>query len=260
MKILSVIPARMGSSRFQGKPMALIADMPMVGHCYLRAKRSQLATKTVVACCDEIVSQYISSIGGRAVMTQTTHAMCTDRVVEATRKVEKQDRMQYDIIVNIQGDQPLVHPKMIDQVIKPLLKNPSLHVASLMTKINDKKSFYDPNRIKVICDKNKNCLYMSREPIPSLKKGWRFNKINAFVHVALTAFRRDFLFKFGKMKITPLENIEGIDNLRILENNTAISMAITNCRTETVDVPNDIKLVEKLLKKDLLYPTYKDHK
>jgi 3-deoxy-manno-octulosonate cytidylyltransferase (CMP-KDO synthetase) len=257
MKIVSIVPARMKSGRFPGKPMAKILGMPMIGHCYLRSRLSKTVQGTYAAVCDQEVFDYVRSLGGEAIMTKDTHEMCTDRVVEATLIVEKQLGSKVDVVVNIQGDQPMVYPEMVDAVVRPLMEDPTLESASLMYPMKSDEAHDDPNRIKIVVDKNFNLLYMSREPIPSRKKWKPPVPLPRYVHVALTAFRRDFLMHFGTLPMSPLERVEAIDNLRVIENGYRMKMAVTDIETETVDVPHDIEVVERMMKGDPLLSKYR---
>ena len=258
MKIIGIIPARMESGRFPGKPLAKILGMPMVGHCYLRSKMSGKLEEVFVATCDREIFDYVTSIGGKAIMTKDTHEMCTDRVVEATQKLEKQLGHHLEIVVNIQGDQPMVHPEMIDAVVQPLIDDPALVCATMMAKIKSFQDHDNPNRIKVVVDKDNFALYMSREPIPSRKK-WKPDTIPLpmFVHVALIPFRRDFLMKFGTLPMTPLESVESVDYLRAIEHGYRIKMVLTDKETETVDTPQDLRKVEELMRTDPLVRRYR---
>jgi 3-deoxy-manno-octulosonate cytidylyltransferase (CMP-KDO synthetase) len=254
MKTVGIIPARMASGRFPGKPMATIFGMPMIGHCYYRSKLSRVLDEVYVATCDAEIFDYIRSIGGNAIMTSDRHEMCTDRVAEAAAHIEKETGQKLDIIVNIQGDQPMVFPDMIDDVTKPLIDDPSLLCSTMVDEITSLEEFDDPNRIKVIMDQRGYALYFSREPIPSRKKcKVPFQK---YKHVALIPFRRDFLFEFGRMPMTPLEKVESVDYLRCIENGYAIKVVITQRKTETVDTPEDLRNVEKLMADDPLRGTY----
>ena len=158
MRIIGIIPARMASSRFPGKPMALIHGMPMIGHCYLRSKLCKLLTDCYVATPDKEIYDYISSIDGKAIMTSHKHIMCNDRVVEAVNKIEKNNKIKYDIIVNIQGDLPMIFPDMIDNLIKPLIMNQNIECSTMADPVLNEKEFNDPNRVKVIFDLNKNAI------------------------------------------------------------------------------------------------------
>ena len=169
MKIIAIVPARMASSRFPGKPMKPIHGIPMIGHCYIRTSMSKLLTDCYVATPDRSIDDYIKSIGGDSVMTSHKHKMCHDRVVEAVLKLEKK-KFKYDIILNVQGDLPMVFPDMVDELVKPLIKNKNVETTTMIDQILAKKDFFDPNRVKTVIDKNKDLIFVSREPIPSIKK------------------------------------------------------------------------------------------
>ena len=161
VKVLGIIPARMSSGRFPGKPLAKIHGIPMVGHCYLRSKLSNALDDLYVATCDREIYDYITSIGGKVVMTRTDHEMCTDRVVEATQKIENDLGYKVDVVVNIQGDQPMVFPEMIDHVVAPLNEDPTLLCSTMMEKVKSFKEHDDPNRIKIVVGLENYALYMS---------------------------------------------------------------------------------------------------
>ena len=170
MKILALIPARMGSSRFPGKPMAPILGKPMIGHVYERVSRSPLLALTAVATCDLEIYDYITSIGGVAVMTGTQHERASDRCAEALVKLEQANHERYEIVVMVQGDEPMTHPAMIAEAVQPMLDDPEVRVVNLLGEIKDAAGFEDRNCIKVVCDLQGNALYFSREPIPTRAK------------------------------------------------------------------------------------------
>ena len=215
MKIIAIIPARMGSSRFPGKPLAKINGIPMIQLVYQNVKKNKLLTDVVVATCDKIIFNFIKSIKGNVVMTSKKHKRASDRCYEAMRILEKKRKTKYDIILMVQGDEPMISSKMIGDSIKPLLKNKKINITNLICPIKNKNDFLDPNFVKVVHDKNYNALYFSRAIIPytKFKKG-----INVKKQVCAIPFKRDFLFKYNQMKPTNLEKIESIDMLRILEN------------------------------------------
>lgn len=256
MKVVGIIPARMKSGRFPGKPLALIRGVPMVGHCYFRSKQSKVLDDLYVATCDREIASYVERAGGKVIMTKDTHEMCTDRVVEATDKLESELGKSADIIVNIQGDQPMVFPEMIDAVVEPLLEDKSILCSTMMARMRSFEEHDDPNRIKIVVDKHGFALYMSREPIPSRKKWKESVQLPMYVHVALTPFRKEFLMAFGDLQMTPLESVESVDYLRALENGYRIKMVETECQTETVDTPEDLRRVEALMENDPLMHTY----
>ena len=254
MKIIGIVPARMRSGRYPGKPMARIAGIPMVGHCYLRSRMSKVLDEVYAAVCDQEVFDYVESIGGKAIMTSDRHEMCTDRVAEAALKAEADLGCRADIVVNIQGDQPMVFPDMIDGVVKPLVEDETLLCSTMVEKIVTYEEFDDPNRIKVVMDLQGHAIYFSREPIPSRAK--YEGGFSMYKHVALIPFRRDFLFKFGRLPMTPLERVESVDYLRVLENGERIKVVVTERKTRTVDTPEDLTVVERLMADDTLFPLY----
>lgn len=254
MNIISIIPARMGSSRFPGKPMAKILNMPMIGHVYNRVKMSQLLTDVYVATCDQEIFDYIVSIGGKAVMTSDCHERCSDRCAEAMLKIEKEKEEKCDIMVMVQGDEPLTHPNMIDEAVNPMINDSSLCITNLVADIDSPESFEDPNEVKVVLDKFNNALYFSREPIPSRKKG--VLTVPMKKQVCIIPFTRDFLLEYNDMEPTPLEIIESVDMMRILENGKKVKMLPTKFKTKAVDTKEDLDKVCEMMKKDELYQKY----
>ena len=247
----------MASSRFPGKPMKKIHGIPMIGHCYLRSAMCKIINKCVVATPDKIIYDYIKSIGGEAIITSHKHVMCNDRVVEATNKIEKKFG-KYDVIVNIQGDLPMVFPKMISDLISPLIKDKSIKSTTMAELIINNKEFLDSNRVKVIFGLNKKAILLTREPVPSRHKFK--NSYKKYKHVAIRAYRRDVFEKLSKLKLTPIEKIEGIDDLRLIENDIDIHIVLTKFVTETVDNQNDLNKVIQMMKSDTLLKRYSNFK
>lgn len=255
MKVIGIIPARMASSRFPGKPLAKICGIPMVGHVYLRSKMSKILNEVYVATCDHEISDYINSIGGKVVMTKDTHERASDRCAEAMLKIEKETGRKVDIIVMIQGDEPMLYPEMIDEVIKPMIEDDSIiQVINLMAALKSRQEHDDPNEIKVVVDRNNFAIYFSREPIPSWKKGAK--NIPMLKQICIIPFRRDFLIKFNELEPTPLEIIESVDMLRVLEHGYKVKMVLTNYETYSVDTIEDLKKVEMLMENDKLIVQY----
>lgn len=255
MNIISIIPARMGSSRFPGKPMANILGMPMIGHVYKRVKMSKTLSEVYVATCDKEIYDYIESIGGKAVMTSDCHERCSDRCAEAMLKIEKETSEKCDIMVMVQGDEPLTFPEMIDEAVTPMLEDKNIQITNLVADINSLSSFEDPNEVKVVMDKNNNALYFSREPIPSRKKG--VLEVPMKKQVCVIPFTRDFLLEYNEMEPTPLEIIESVDMMRILENGMSVKMIDTNYETKAVDTQEDLDKVVEIMKQDELFECYK---
>ncbi len=244
MKILALIPARMGSSRFPGKPMAPILDKPMIGHVYERVAKSPMLSMTAVATCDQEIFDYIESIGGTAVMTADTYERASDRCAEALLKLEKTNNTRYDIVVMVQGDEPMTHPDMIEEAVQPMLDDPAIQVTNLLGKIKDIAEFEDRNCIKVVCDLNGNAMYFSREAIPTRCK---VDNIPMGKQVCIIPFRRDYLIEYTKLAPTPLEIVESVDMMRILEHGMKVRMVPTLHDTQAVDTPADLQKVAGLM-------------
>ena len=252
--IISIIPARMGSSRFPGKPMADILGMPMIGHVYKRVKMSKLLSEVYVATCDKEIYEYVESIGGKAVMTSDCHERCSDRCAEAMLAIEKDEGIKVDIMVMVQGDEPLTYPQMIDEAVTPMLDDNSIIITNLVADLDTIEEFEDPNEVKVVMDRENNALYFSREPIPSRKKG--VLTVPMKKQVCVIPFGRDFLLEYNKMEPTPLEIIESVDMMRILENGMKVKMIDTKYITKAVDTPEDLERVVEMMKKDELVRKY----
>ena len=244
MKILALIPARMGSSRFPGKPMAEILGKPMIGYVYNRVARSPIVDLVAVATCDKEIYDYIEYIGGVAVMTGDQHERASDRCAEALLELEQANLVKYDIVVMVQGDEPMTHPDMIAEAVQPLLDDPEVNVVNLLGQIQDMAEFEDRNCIKVVCDLKFNALYFSREPIPTRSK---IDKIPMGKQVCIIPFRRDYLLEYTRLAPTPLEIAESVDMMRILEHGMKVRMAPTKHNTQAVDTLADLKKVEQLM-------------
>ncbi len=251
MNIVSIIPARMGSSRFPGKPMADILGMPMIGHVYKRVKMSKLLNEVYVATCDKEIYDYIESIGGKSVMTSDRHERCSDRCAEAMLKIEEYENKKVDIMVMVQGDEPLTFPEMIDEAVEPMLDDIDMFITNLVADLDTIEEFNDPNEVKVVMDKNNNALYFSREAIPSRKKS--ILNVPMKKQVCVIPFTRDFLLEYNEMTPTPLEIIESVDMMRILENGMNVKMIETKYITKAVDTSDDLNRVCKMMKDDILF-------
>ena len=254
MKIVGIIPARMASSRFPGKPMAKICGIPMIGHVYFRSKLCRLLSGVYVATCDDEIAEYIRSIGGQAIMTAATHERASDRAAEAMRKIEEKSKTKLDIVVMIQGDEPMILPTMIEKAVAPMVSDSSLLVTNLMASLKSREEQNDPNEVKVVTDLNGFALYFSREPIPSWKKGGR--DVQMRKQVCVIPFRRDFLIKFNALPQAPLEIVESVDMLRVLEHGYKVKMIYSEDETYSVDTPEDLARVERIMTEDELARTY----
>jgi len=244
----------MASTRFPGKPLAKILGIPMVGHVFLRSKMSETLDDVYVATCDSAIAEYVKSIGGKAVMTSASHERCTDRIAEAVEKIEAMTGSRVEIVVNIQGDEPMVFPEMIDESVAPMLVDDSVVATNLMAPVRTRREWHDPNEVKVVVDREDYALYFSREPIPSEKKGGV--QVPMLKQVCIIAFRRDFLFVFNRLEPTPLEKAESVDMLRAMEHGYRVKMVPTTSVTYSVDTPEDLRSVQERMEDDRLVARY----
>lgn len=246
--IVGIIPVRMASTRFPGKPLAKICGLAMVEHIRRRVGLCKLLSRVIVATCDEEIKGLVEGFGGEAVMTSNTHERCTERVAEAAKDLDA------DIIVNIQGDEPLVTPRMITQVLGPMLEDKACGCVNLICPIDDEEEFESPNSVKTVVDQKGKVLYFSREPIPSRKK--TKEPFARYRQLGVIAFTKPVLFQYVAMPQTPLEKIESIDMMRLLENGYAVRAAVTDEPLYGVDTPLELKRVEELMEKDRILRKY----
>jgi len=244
MSILAVIPVRMGSSRFPGKPLKKINGIPMVQRVIENCTKSRLITNLVTATCDKEIFKFVNSIKKEVVMTSKKHTRASDRVCEAVKILEKRKKRKYKIVVMIQGDEPMITGRMIDIALKPMMRKKSTNVINLMGPIISKKELFNKNTIKVTCDEKMNAIYFSRSVIPNFKK---FKKNYFFKQVCVIPFKRDFLFKYSSLKETKLEKAESIDMLRVIENDFKVKLVKISNYTHAVDSLKDLKIVEQLI-------------
>jgi 3-deoxy-manno-octulosonate cytidylyltransferase (CMP-KDO synthetase) len=253
MKISAVIPARHGSTRFEGKPLADILGKPMIQYVYERVHQSKLIDEVIVATDDQRISEAVKSFGGKAIMTSPTHSTGTDRVAEVAKKLKS------EIIVNVQGDEPLIKGNIIDKAIRPLLTDDTLQMATLMTRIDEVRDWLNPHIVKVVVDQKNFALYFSRSPIP-FPRDLNIGRLEShpfgtnrplpkrvFKHIGVYVFRRKFLLHFSKMKPTPLEKLEKLEQLRALENGYPIKITLVDYEPICVDTPEDLQKVTAYL-------------
>ncbi len=250
MKTIAIIPARMGSSRFPGKPIAKILGRPMIEHIYKRVAMSPSLSATYIATCDEEIRQAAESFGAPVIMTADTHERASDRVAEAVTHVP-----DAELIVMVQGDEPMTHPDMIDAAVAPFKQDPRLGCVNLVRKIDHEADYLDANTIKVVMNMNNDALYMSRRPIPTLAKAG-FTDTIAYKQVCIIPFRRDMLFQYTNLAPTVLEQLESVDMLRLLEHGLQVKMVYTEFNTQAVDTEADLARVEKLMQNDPLLSRY----
>jgi len=243
LKVVGVIPSRYGSSRLPGKPLKPILGKPMIQWVYERAKRAAILKALYVATDDLRIFETVMGFGGLAVMTSIDHQSGSDRIAEALRSIEA------DIVVNIQGDQPFIDPKMIEEVVAPLLKDPSLNMCTLKHAVKDPKDFADPSVVKVVTDKYGDALYFSRSLIPFPREKVRHV---VYEHVGIYAYRKSFLCAFSQLDRTLLEQVESLEQLRALEHGFSIRVVETKTIDHefsgfSVDTMEDLIRAEELL-------------
>jgi len=238
MKITSIIPARYSSSRLPGKPLKDICGKTMIQRVYEQAKKVNLIDEVIVATDDQKIFNEVRSFNGNIIMTSKAHKTGTDRLAEVAAKIDT------DIIVNVQGDEPLINSSVIKSAIEPLLTDDSLKMSTLKHLINDEEEINNPNIVKVITDKNNNAIYFSRSKIPYARNSQKFNY---YKHIGLYVYRSDFLLKFAEMKPTPFEIQESLEQLRVIENGYKIKVIETEYDSIGVDTEEDLDKVRNIL-------------
>ena len=249
MKLSVFIPAGMASTRFPGKPLVDILGMPMIEHVRRRALLNPDVSSAIVATCDQEIVDVVESYGGQAVMTDQSHFSCNDRVSEAAFNIDA------DIIVNIQGDEPLFNPDMISYLISPMKYDSSVVCTNLMSLIETEQEFNNVNVVKVVCDISGNALYMSREPIPSKSKS-KSKSFDCFKILGIYAFRKPLLMQFLSWGPSPIETIETIDMIRLLEHGQQVRMVVSPFQSIGVDTPEDLIVAKNMMSKDALFGKY----
>lgn len=239
--ITVVIPARMASSRYPGKPLALILGLPMVEHVRRRALLARGVDLVAVATCDEPIKVAVEACGGCVVMTKDTHERCTDRVEEAMQ------RLPGEIVAMVQGDEPLLNPEAISQVVQPLLDDPGLDVVNLLSPLKSIDDYANTNIVKAVCDRRGNVVYLTRAPVPYFRQPV---DVPVYRQTGIMAFRVTFLPGFSALPETALEKAESVDMLRLLEHGIRIRGVVTGYITIGVDRPGDVELVESVLRRD----------
>ncbi|MCA9403372.1 MAG: 3-deoxy-manno-octulosonate cytidylyltransferase [Candidatus Omnitrophica bacterium] len=238
MNVIGVIPARYDSVRFPGKALAEIDGRPMIQHVYERASRSRSLTEVVVACDDERIRDAAAAAGARVIMTRSDHSCGTDRIVEAVQGIEA------DIIVNIQGDEPLIQPDIIDTLVACLGEDSQQVMATVIKKIEDPREVADPNVVKVVLDKQNFAIYFSRSPIPYNRAG---TQLTYHKHLGIYAYTKSFLLIYAALPKTALEQAESLEQLRAIEHGFKIKTVTTQHESIGVDTPEDLAKVTALI-------------
>lgn len=239
MNVVAVIPARMGSSRFPGKPLAAILGRPMLQWVYEGTRGCSLLSDVVVATCDEEIAVAARSFGASVAMTSPHHERASDRVAEAAQGLDA------DIVVMVQGDEPMVSPDMIEAAVRPFT-DPGVICTNLSSAIETEKDYMDPNTIKLVVDASGDALYFSRSPIPAATRQ-PFRRGVAYRQICVIGFRAAFLQEYAGLPPTPLEQEESIDMLRILEHRMRVRIVPIASASYPVDTPADVERVERLL-------------
>ena len=248
-KVVAVIPARMGSSRFPGKPLAPILGIPMVEHVRRRVAMCERLDGVYVATCDTEIYEATESYGGQAIMTSTVHERASDRVAEVA------ENMEADIFVLVQGDEPMTLPEMIDRAVEPMVEDSSIQCVNLAKRIVGETEWHDPNTIKVVTDLSGDALYFSRQPIPTDRILGQ-DRIPLLKQVCIIPFRRDVLLAYARLKPTPVEQSESVDMMRFLEPGYKVRMVETDFDTYAVDTPQDLERVQEMMRTDELTLQY----
>ncbi len=243
-RVIGVIPARYGSTRLPGKPLKTICGVPLIERVYLRAREAAVLDDLIVATDDARILETVQAFGGKAVMTSPNHPSGTDRLAEAMMNIPA------DIVVNIQGDQPFIDPVMIEEVVLPLTSDTALPMATLMYPIQREEDLQDIGVVKVVTDLAGNALYFSRSLLPYPRTS---RPHPVYEHVGLYAYRRDFLFKLASLSPTPLEEVESLEQLRVLEHGYRIRVVETQSRDQafagfSIDTLDDLERAESMLR------------
>lgn len=240
MEAIGVIPARIGSTRLKAKVLADLCGKPVIQHVYERARKARLLDEVVIACDDEQILETVKQFGGSAVLTSKDHATGTDRLSEVVNDIDVK------IVLNIQGDEPLVNPMMIDDLVSRMQKDRRTVMATVIKKSVSAEEFRSPDVVKAVVDQDLNVLYFSRSPIPTfLKEGDAFYK-----HIGIYAFTKDFLFVFKKCPPSFLERTERLEQLRALENGYRIAAIETKFETVGIDTAADLERAKEILSRE----------
>ena len=245
MKITAIIPSRFDSSRFQGKPLAIICGKPMIQMVYERARSAKNINRVIVATDSQKIFDVVNGFGGEVVMTSDKCRSGTDRVAEAAEILRLDENA---VIVNVQGDQPLMHPECLDELVRPFFDDPDIEISTLAFRIIKEKEITDPKDVKVVIDNNGDALYFSRSTIPFDQN--QKENINYYKHLGFYAYTYSFLQKFRNMPAGKLEKIEKLEQLRVMEHGYKIKVVVTRYDSPEVDLPKDISIIEEIINKE----------
>ncbi len=240
MRAIGIIPARYAATRFEGKVLADLCGKPVIQHVWENAKKARMLDDLIIAADDERIIEQVQAFGGKAVFTAKAHPSGTDRLREIANPLD------VEIVVNIQADEPLVQPSMIDELVRALVSDSGISMATLMKKIDNKDEIANPNVVKVVVNKDNFALYFSRYPIPFYKQS---KPVLYYKHIGLYSYTKDFLFTFANLPPSFLEKAEGLEQLRALENGYKIKVLETTYETVGIDTPEDLAKAKKILTK-----------
>ena len=254
-KAVGIIPARWGSTRFPGKALHVIADKPLLRHVWERCRQAKKLDRLVIATDDFRIAEAAFAWGAEVSMTSPNHGSGTDRIAEVADKLKP-----FAHIINIQGDEPLIDPKLIDRLVRELQRDKKLEMITAAHPFEDPREAKSPHQVKVVLDRHGYALYFSRAAIPASRsggsqtadlKGWRFGKRRSlplyFRHQGIYGYRRDLLLRFVRWKTSPLERVEALEQLRALENGVRIRVVMTGSGSPGVDTPEDARMIERVI-------------
>ena len=245
MRVTAIIPARYASTRFPGKPLADLLGRPMIQWVYERTAQAKGIDRVIVATDDERIARVVSGFGGEVAMTRSDHQTGTDRLAEVAGRIDA------DLVVNVQGDEPLIDPRMLEMAVAPLRDDPSIPMGTLKSRIDSLAEYLTPNVVKVVTDRAGFALYFSRAPIPHPRDFFaqlaeRFGELSAYKHIGLYVYRREFLLAYPTLPSTPLERQEQLEQLRALEHGYRLRVVETDLVSVGVDTPEDLDRVRSL--------------
>ncbi len=242
MKAMGVIPARWASTRFEGKMLAVLNGRPLIEHVWRQAKRCHVLEDILIACDDDRILKTARSFGANAVRTASDHESGTDRIAEAVTRIST------DVVINIQGDEPLIDPSVIDRLAKVLLADPALPMATVIKRITKEDDLENPNVVKVVIDLQQNALYFSRSPMPFQREKKPFQDSIYYKHLGLYGYHKDFLLGFKTLPYSALEATEKLEQLRVLDAGYKIKTIETDHDSIGVDTPEDLQRVAGMMK------------